>query len=60
MRISKVLPKICKHHSCLKEADWEFTDNGVKEFPKRRTYGYSCDDHRDDVKKMFEMIYNKK
>ena len=68
MEISKVLPNFCKHGSCLKEADWKFTDievmtihdrGGVKEFPKIRTLGYSCEKHRDEVKEMFEDIYNK-
>ena len=54
MKINKIYPNSFKHGSCLKEAKYVFTD-----YRKGRTImlGYSCDDHVEDVRKLFNEIF---
>jgi len=54
MEVNKIYPNFCKDGSCLKRAEFEFTDieNG-----KTITRGYSCEDHVEEVRKLFEEIF---
>ena len=55
MKVDKLYPNICKHGSCLDEANHEFTD--VKD-GKTITLAYSCSKHVEDVRELLESIYN--
>jgi hypothetical protein len=67
MEVNKIYPYLCKHGSCLKRAEFTFTDveitetetkDGlIKEEPKTITLGHSCEDHVEEVRKLFEEIF---
>ena len=65
--VNKLYPPLCKYHSCLAVADYEFTDaetvkteqgDGlVKEEVKTITIGHACFNHVEEVNKMLKEIY---
>ncbi len=57
MKKVKIVPKICKHHSCLDLAEYEFTDLRDR---KTVTLAYACSDHVEDVRELLEDIYKLK
>lgn len=54
MKQAHITPKICKHHSCLSRADYEFTD--VRD-GKTVILAYACHHHVEKVRKLLEKIY---
>jgi len=56
MKKVKIVPQICKHHSCLDLAEYEFTD--VRK-GKTVTLAYACHEHIEKVRKLLETIYAK-
>ncbi len=57
MKVEKVFPDFCKHHSCFNRPNYEFTD--IKE-GKTISIAYACKDHFDDVRSLLERIYKLK
>ena len=69
MEIVRIIPDFCKQGNCFKRADFEFTNvqittqddvtGGIKEFTETVSLGFSCDEHVEEVKKLFEDIYGR-
>ena len=57
MKMDRVYPSLCKQHSCLKRADYEFTDIQDGE---TITLAYACSNHIESVRGMLEDIYKPK
>ncbi len=57
MKLKRIYPTLCKHGSCLDEANHEFTD--VKD-GKTITLAYSCSKHVEDVRELLEDIHKTK
>ena len=75
MEINKLLPDLCKYESCLRKADYEFTDvesekslvevDGLesKSLSKQINtvvIGHACGNHVTEVHKMLKEIYGDK
>ena len=61
IKIDKLIPWYCKHESCCKEANYEFTDAMEDEKGEYRTItiGHSCGNHVVEVNDMLMEIYHK-
>jgi hypothetical protein len=59
IKIEKLIPWYCKHESCCKEANYEFTDaqEDEKGEYKTITIGHACNNHVVEVNKMLKEIY---
>ena len=57
MKLKRIYSTLCKHGSCLDEANHEFTD--VKD-GKTITLAYSCSIHVEDVRELLEDIHKTK
>ena len=57
MKLKRIYPTLCKHGSCLDEANHEFTD--VKD-GKTITLAYSCSKHVEEVRELLEDIHKTK
>ena len=59
IKIEKLIPWYCKHESCCKEANYEFTDaqEDEKGEYKTITIGHACNNHVVEVNTMLKEIY---
>jgi len=59
IKVDKLIPWYCKHESCCKEANYEFTDaqEDEKGEYKTITIGHACNNHVVEVNKMLKEIY---
>lgn len=53
IKISKILPSMCKYSSCLNRAMYEFLDNECDDI----IIGHSCENHVEEVNKLLTSIY---
>ena len=61
IKIEKLIPWYCKHESCCKEANYEFTDAMEDEKGEYKTIviGHSCENHVEDVNKMLTKLHKR-
>jgi hypothetical protein len=61
IKVEKLTPWLCKLGSCLKEANYEFTDAMEDEKGEYKTtvIGHSCGNHVMEVNDMLMEIYHK-